>query len=196
MDTPELVNRVAWVVLPSHRGTDELVAFRWRDSALDRRNEYSAHSPARYHDGCRGRNDAFGCPQGVSIGIGFRIAGIEDALFWGACAAVATLIPVVGNALVWLPALVLMIVRHNVSGAIAIAVFGALMNGIIDRVVRATVSRHVGSVHPMITLVGALAGMQVAGVAGIILGPVALALFFALVETYRHEYVADVRAND
>jgi predicted PurR-regulated permease PerM len=126
--------------------------------------------------------------QGVSVGLGFRLAGIDDALFWGSCAAIATLIPVVGNALVWLPALVLMIVRHDVSGAIAIAISGALMNGIIDRVVRATVSRHVGSVHPMITLVGALAGMQVAGVAGIILGPVALALFFALLDTYRHEY--------
>jgi predicted PurR-regulated permease PerM len=127
--------------------------------------------------------------QGVSIGIGFRLAGMDDALFWGACGAIATLIPVVGNALVWLPALVLMIVRHNVPGAIAIGIFGALMNGIIDRVVRATVSRHVGSVHPMITLVGALVGMQIAGVAGIILGPVALALFFALLDTYRHEYV-------
>jgi predicted PurR-regulated permease PerM len=134
--------------------------------------------------------------QGASVGIGFRLAGIDDALFWGACAAIATLIPVVGNALVWLPALVLMIVQHNVPGAIGIAISGALMNGIIDRVVRATVSRHVGSVHPMITLVGALAGMQIAGVAGIILGPVALALFFALLDTYRNEYVADRRAHD
>ena len=72
---------------------------------------------------------------------------------------------------------------------IAIAVFAGPLPPVIDRVVRATVSRHVGRVHPMITVVGALAGVSVAGVAGLILGPVALAMFFELVELYDKEYV-------
>jgi predicted PurR-regulated permease PerM len=72
---------------------------------------------------------------------------------------------------------------------IAIAVFAGLLPPIIDRVVRATVSRRLGRVHPMITLIGALAGARIAGVAGLILGPVALAMFFALLEVYDKEYV-------
>jgi predicted PurR-regulated permease PerM len=124
------------------------------------------------------------------IGLGLWIAGVPDPLFWSVCAAIATLIPLVGNGLVWLPALLLMIVRQHYGGVIAIAICGGLMPPVIDRVVRATVSRDLGRVHPMITLVGALAGMQVAGIAGIILGPVVLAMFFVLVETYRQEYVA------
>jgi predicted PurR-regulated permease PerM len=127
--------------------------------------------------------------QGAAIGVGFRLAGVPDALFWGACAAIATLVPVVGNALVWVPALLLVILRQQYQGAIAIGVFGGLLPGVIDRVVRANVSRRVGSVHPMITLVGVLAGMRIAGVAGLILGPVALAMFFALIEIYDKEYV-------
>lgn len=127
--------------------------------------------------------------QGAAISVGFWLAGIPEALFWGACAAIFTLLPVLGNILVWLPGLLLMVVQQHLAGAIAIAVFGGLMPPIIDRVVRASVSRRVGNVHPMITLVGALAGMRVAGVAGIMLGPVVLAMFVALAEVYSQEYL-------
>jgi predicted PurR-regulated permease PerM len=127
--------------------------------------------------------------QGASIGTGFWIAGLPDALFWGACAAITTLVPVVGNALISVPALLLLVLRQDYQGVIAIAVFAGLLPPVIDRVVRATVSRHVGRVHPMITVVGALAGVSVAGVAGLILGPVALAMFFVLLEVYDKEYV-------
>jgi predicted PurR-regulated permease PerM len=127
--------------------------------------------------------------QGAAIGTGFWIAGIPDALFWGAAAAIATLVPVVGNAIVSVPALLLMVLRQNYTGVIAIAVFSGPLPPIIDRVVRATVSRRVGRVHPMVTLVGALVGATIAGVAGLILGPVALAMFFVLLDVYEKEQV-------
>ena len=134
--------------------------------------------------------------QGAAIGFGLWLAGVPDALFWSACAAITTLVPVIGNAMIWLPALLLMVLRQQYPGAVAIAIFGGGMPPIIDRVVRATVSRRVGDVHPMLTLVGALAGMRVAGVAGIILGPVALAMFLALIEVYRSEYVTVEETSD
>jgi predicted PurR-regulated permease PerM len=127
--------------------------------------------------------------QGAAIGTGFWLAGLPDALFWGAAAAIATLVPVVGNAIVSVPALLLLVLRQNYTGAIAIAVFSGPLPPIIDRVVRATVSRRVGRVHPMVTLVGALVGATIAGVAGLILGPVALAMFFVLVDVYEKEQV-------
>jgi predicted PurR-regulated permease PerM len=127
--------------------------------------------------------------QGASIGTGFWVAGLPDALFWGVCAGIATLVPVVGNNIVSVPAAFLLILRQDYKGVIAIIVFAGLFPPVIDRVVRATVSRRLGSVHPMITLIGALAGARIAGVAGLILGPVALAMFFALLEVYDTEYV-------
>ena len=125
--------------------------------------------------------------QGVAIGTGFWFAGLPDPAFWGACAAITTLVPVVGNALVSVPAILLLLVRQNYGGVLAILLFAGLMPPIIDRVVRATVSRRMGRVHPMITLVGALIGAGIAGVAGLILGPVVLAMFFVLLETYERE---------
>jgi predicted PurR-regulated permease PerM len=128
--------------------------------------------------------------QGVAIGTGFWLAGLPDALFWGAAAAIATLIPVVGNAIVSVPALLLMVLRQNYTGAIAIAIFSGPFPPVIDRVVRSTVSRRVGRVHPMVTLVGALVGAAIAGVAGLILGPVALAMFFVLLDVYEKEQIS------
>src|SRR5258706_1795675 len=127
--------------------------------------------------------------QGAAIGTGFWLAGLPDALFWGAAAAIAKLVPVVGNAIVSVPALLLLVVRQNFTGAIAIAIFSGPLPPIIDRIVRATVSRRVGRVHPMVTLVGALVGATIAGVAGLILGPVALAMFFVLLDVYEKEQV-------
>ena len=74
---------------------------------------------------------------------------------------------------------------------IAIAVFAGPLPPVIDRVVRATVSRRVGRVHPMITVVGALVGVGIAGVAGLILGPVALAMFIVLLEVSDKEQVGE-----
>src|SRR5206468_8947149 len=98
-------------------------------------------------------------------------------------------VPLVGNALVWFPGLLSMIITRNYAGAIVIGIFGGLGPPLIDRVVRSTVSSRMGRVHPMITLVGALAGIQVAGVAGLILGPVALDMFFSLADVYSREYL-------
>ena len=127
--------------------------------------------------------------QGVAIGTGLWLAGLPDAVFWGAAAAITTLVPVIGNAIVSVPALVLVLLRHNYNGAIAIAIFSGPLPPIIDRVVRATVSRHIGSVHPMVTLVGAVVGAAIAGVPGLILGPVALAMFFVLLDVYDKDQV-------
>jgi predicted PurR-regulated permease PerM len=125
--------------------------------------------------------------QGAAIGTGFWIAGLPDPLFWGATAAVTTLVPVVGNAIVSVPAILLLILRQDYRGVIAIAIFSGPLPPVIDRVVRATVSRRMGRVHPMVTLVGALVGVGIAGVAGLILGPVMLAMFFVLLEVYDKE---------
>jgi predicted PurR-regulated permease PerM len=127
--------------------------------------------------------------QGVAIGTGFWVAGLPDPMFWGAAAAVTTLVPVVGNALVSVPAILLLILRQDYRGVIAIAFFSGPLPPVIDRVVRATVSRRMGSVHPMVTVVGALVGVGIAGAAGLILGPVTLAMFFVLLEIYDKEQV-------
>jgi predicted PurR-regulated permease PerM len=68
------------------------------------------------------------------------------------------------------------------------AVFGVVLPSLLDRVVRATISRRVGNTHPMVTLVGTLAGIRLVGPVGVLIGPTIIQCGLALVGLYEREY--------
>lgn len=126
--------------------------------------------------------------QGTSIGLGFRLIGNNAAAVWGLVAALATLIPVVGNALVWVPGVVAPLVQQDYRAALIMVVFGKLVPAILDHVVRSGISRRLGNVHPMVTLVGVLLGVRLLGVAGIIVGPALAQTGIAMCQLFEREY--------
>jgi predicted PurR-regulated permease PerM len=126
--------------------------------------------------------------QGISIGIGLRLIGNGAPVFWGIVAGFATLVPVVGNALVWLPAVIVQLVQRDFRGVLLMLVFGKLIPSLLDRVTKAAISRRVGRTHPMVTLVGALAGVRLVGAVGVLIGPPLIQTSLALIDLYDHEY--------
>lgn len=126
--------------------------------------------------------------QGLSIGIGLRIIGTSAPAFWGMIAGFTTLVPVVGNALVWIPAVIAPLVQQRVGAALMMVLLGKVVPSLIDRVVRAVVSRRVGNTHPMITLVGAMVGLRLLGPVGVLIGPTIVQCTLALIELYEREY--------
>ena len=72
-----------------------------------------------------------------------------------------------------------------------LAAFCAVIVANMDNVLRPLVSSRVSNTHPMITLVGAFAGMRVFGLLGLVLGPLAISYFFVLLRMYRDEYGGD-----
>jgi predicted PurR-regulated permease PerM len=79
-------------------------------------------------------------------------------------------------------------VQGRYGAAIALAAIGAGIASNIDNVMRPIVNRRVSNLHPMVTLVGAFAGVGVLGLPGILLGPLAIAYFFELTALYRREF--------
>jgi predicted PurR-regulated permease PerM len=126
--------------------------------------------------------------QGISIGIGLRLIGNSAPAFWGIVGGFTTLVPVVGNALVWVPAVIVQLVQGRVGAALVMVVFGVVIPSLLDRVVRATISRRVGNTHPMVTLVGTLAGIRLVGPVGVLIGPTIIQCGLALVGLYEREY--------
>jgi predicted PurR-regulated permease PerM len=126
--------------------------------------------------------------QGTSIGIGLAIIGNSAPAFWGVVGAFSTLIPVVGNAVVWVPAVVAPLVRQDYRAAAIMLVCGKLVPALLDRVVRSGISRRLGNVHPMVTLLGVLCGVRVFGVAGLIVGPALIQTGISLLQLYEREY--------
>ena len=129
--------------------------------------------------------------QGTLIGVGFWIVGLTNPFFWGTVAAFASILPVLGTALVWLPAVLVLLVQNRFGAAITMLVIGAGIASNIDNLIRPLIYRRVSNIHPMITLVGAFAGVKLFGLLGVLLGPLAIAYLFELLRFYRQEYGAN-----
>lgn len=126
--------------------------------------------------------------QGMLIGAGFWLVGLPNAVFWGVITAFASILPVLGSALVWLPGVLVLLVQHRFGAALALIAIGGGLASNLDNVIRPMVYRRVSDVHPLTTLVGAFAGVSLFGLVGLLLGPLAITYFFELVDIYEQEY--------
>lgn len=123
--------------------------------------------------------------QGTMVGITLAALGIQQPILWGAVTAVASLLPMFGSALVWFPAALILIAQDQVARAVVLLVIGAALVSNIDNALRLAVYRRVSKVHPMVTLVGAFAGVHAFGLAGLLLGPLVLSYLLELLRIYR-----------
>jgi predicted PurR-regulated permease PerM len=131
--------------------------------------------------------------QGTIVGVGFALVGFPSPVFWGVVTAAASVLPVMGSALVWVPGVIVLVANQRYGAALALALIGGGLASNIDNVARLMINRRVSGLHPMLTLVGAFAGVRALGVAGVLLGPLALSYFFELVNLYEEEHGAETR---
>jgi predicted PurR-regulated permease PerM len=126
--------------------------------------------------------------QGALIGLAFLIVGLPDPLVWGSMAAFASILPVLGTGLVWMPAVLVLFFQQRYGAMVIMLIVGWLLASNIDNLIRPMVYRRVSNIHPMVTLVGAFAGIKYFGLPGLLLGPLAIAYFFELLRFYQLEY--------
>jgi predicted PurR-regulated permease PerM len=122
--------------------------------------------------------------QGTIVGIGFALVGLQPAVLWGFVTACVSVLPVFGSAIVWLPGIVALLLDHRLGAALLLTAIGAGLASNIDNVVRPLVYRRVSGIHPMLTLVGAFAGIRVFGLIGVFIGPLVLSYFVELLDVY------------
>lgn len=126
--------------------------------------------------------------QGVLIGLAFLLVGLPDPLVWGSMAAFASILPVLGTGLVWMPAVLVLFFQQRYGAMVVMLIVGWLLASNIDNLIRPMVYKRVSNIHPMVTLVGAFAGIRYFGLPGLLLGPLAIAYFFELLRFYQLEY--------
>ena len=128
--------------------------------------------------------------QGLLVGIGFWVTGLPNAVFWGVVTMVFAILPVVGSGLVWGPGAIALMLSGRAGPGVLLAIWGAVVVGNVDYVVRPRIFRRWANIHPLVTLLGALAGVPFFGILGLLIGPLALSYFFELVKMYREEYLS------
>ncbi|MDY7394968.1 AI-2E family transporter [Aureibaculum sp. 2210JD6-5] len=139
------------------------------------------------------RSNALGIPlvaiaQGIVALIGFFIFGIENPIFWFVMVTIGSMIPFVGGLLGIVPAFILTYANGDVFQAWGILLYGVIIVGSTDNLIRLYVLKKLDNVHPLITLIGVIIGVPLFGFIGLIFGPLLLSLFLVVIKIYKKEY--------
>lgn len=135
--------------------------------------------------------------QGLFLGLGFWAFGVRDPIFWGVIGFFVSFVPVLGTPLIWVPAGVLQILDGKTGSGIGLLIFGAVVITNIDNVLRLYISKLVGNIHPLITIVGILYGVPIFGILGLVIGPLLFSYFLLLFRLYfNYEAEVVVQADD
>ncbi len=127
--------------------------------------------------------------QGLAVGGAFWVVGLANPLFWGVVTVIFAILPVVGSGLVWGPGAAALAMDGRYGAAIGLVVWGILVVGNVDNVIRPIVFRRWAQIHPFVTVIGAFMGLRYFGLLGLLIGPLAISYFFELIRMYRVEYL-------
>jgi predicted PurR-regulated permease PerM len=129
--------------------------------------------------------------QGLFVGLAFWAVGLSNPLFWGVVTVIFAILPVVGSGLVWGPGAAALAMDNRWGAAIGLAIWGIVVVGNVDNVIRPIVFRRWAQIHPFVTVIGAFMGLRYFGLLGLLIGPLAISYFFELIRMYRVEYLED-----
>lgn len=139
------------------------------------------------------RSNALGIPlvalaQGFIALIGFWIFGVDNPFFWFVITTIGSMIPFIGTLLGILPLFIIGLSTGDTFQAWGILLYGFIVVGSSDNILRLYVLKKLDNVHPLITLIGVIVGVPIFGFIGLIFGPLLISLFLAMVRIYRIEY--------
>jgi predicted PurR-regulated permease PerM len=129
--------------------------------------------------------------QGCAVGLAFWVLGLSNPLFWGVVTVIFAILPVVGSGLVWGPGAASLAMEGRWGPAIGLVIWGIVVVGNVDNVIRPIVFRRWAQIHPFVTVIGAFMGLRYFGLLGLFIGPLAISYFFELIRMYRVEYLSD-----
>jgi predicted PurR-regulated permease PerM len=122
--------------------------------------------------------------QGLLAGIGFTFVGLSEPLLWALLATVASILPGFGTGLVFIPVIIYLALTGNFAGAVGLTIWGALVVGLIDNVLRPLLLERDINIHPLPLFLSVLGGLSLFGALGFILGPVILSFAVSLSHIY------------
>lgn len=126
--------------------------------------------------------------QGGLTGVGLFVAGVPGAIFWGAVAALLSIIPMIGPPLIWVPAAIWLFVTGHPIAAGGLTIWGGVVVSTSDNLLRPILVGKDAKMSDLMVLISTLGGLTLFGAVGIILGPVIAALFSSVWFIFREAY--------
>ena len=126
--------------------------------------------------------------KGVLAGLAFWVLGLDSPALWGAAATIASVVPVFGTSLVWIPAAVVLWIQGSVLKALIMVIWGLTVLSLIDNFLYPILVRSRVRLHTLVVFVSTLGGLSVFGFLGFVLGPVVAILTLTLIDAASHYY--------
>ncbi len=145
-------------------------------------------------------SNAIGIPliaflQGVVGLIGYFISGVDQPVFWFVVTCVTAMLPIVGAAMAYVPLAIIVFAQDERWRGILMLAYGFGIIGLADNVFRIMLSKRIGDIHPLVTVLGVLAGLNLFGFIGLIFGPLLISLFLLLLKIYSLDFSAKASAK-
>jgi predicted PurR-regulated permease PerM len=129
--------------------------------------------------------------QGFLGGVMFAALGLPSPVLWGVVMALFGLIPLLGTAVVWLPAVAYLYLTGDTAKALILLGWGALVVGTIDNVLRPFVVGKRAHLHELVVFFGVLGGLKLFGLVGVFVGPALFSIAASLIALARERGDAD-----
>lgn len=134
--------------------------------------------------------------QGLVGLIGYLIFGAPAAILLFALTVVTSMIPIVGAAIVWVPVCIFMIAEGQTGPGLGLAVYSLVIVGFTDNLLRFTLLKKLEDIHPLNTVFGIIAGMNIFGFLGLIFGPILVSVTILLMQVYKDEFNNDDNSKE
>ena len=124
----------------------------------------------------------------------YLILGVQEPFFWFGVTCIAAMLPVIGAALAYVPLAIIFFAADETAKGVLMVIYGFGIIGTVDNVLRFTLLKKLGNVHPLTTVFGVIIGLKLFGFIGLIFGPLLISLFMLLLKIYSNEFVTKQRA--
>lgn len=130
--------------------------------------------------------------QGVVAGIGFAIFGVGHAVFFGMLVAVASFVPVIGTAIIWIPAALVLLGQGHHGAALGLGIWCLVGVVGVEHLAKPFILRATsgGEMHTGLMFLALLGGLEVFGLLGVILGPLIVSFFISLMRMIERDAAA------
>jgi predicted PurR-regulated permease PerM len=125
-----------------------------------------------------------GIIQGALAGFAFWVAGIDGSAFWGTIMAILSIVPGIGAALIWVPAVIYLMMTGQLLAGLLLFAWCAAVVGTIDNILRPILVGKDAKMPDLLILVGTLGGLFLFGPTGFIVGPIVCGLFLTMWDIY------------
>ncbi|MGB6092826.1 MAG: AI-2E family transporter, partial [Moheibacter sp.] len=130
--------------------------------------------------------------QALVAYVGYIIFGLSDPFSWFLITFFGAMLPVVGAAIVYVPASLYLLAAGNTANGYLLLAYGFIVVGLTDNILRFWLQKVMADVHPLITIFGVILGVNIFGFIGIIFGPIFISLTIWMFRIYKLEFTNEL----